>query len=108
MPANPHTLTFLRFQSQLAKEVAAEYGITVTEVLDDHIQYGWEEWRDAVVLAVKAGYEPSQAWINSARRTNPEWWERRILHDNPNWLWKMTQRGRSLLVPLNVMWKRNA
>lgn len=92
-----HELTYKQFKEQEAQAYAKESGLTVTEVRDAQGDNLWDVWRDAVQRAVFKGYEPTQAWINAAREQNPEWWERRIVHDNPVWVDRMTRAGFALL-----------
>jgi len=105
-----HLQTYRHFKEQAAIDYATENNLPVAEVREAQGDTSWDEWRDAVILAIKGGYRPTQIWINATRMQNPEWWERRVVHDNPDWCDAMTRMGRSLLFTKTVSgiqtWKR--
>lgn len=99
-----HELTYKQFKERTAYEYATEEGLPLAEVREAQSDNYWPVWRDAVQQAIFKGYEPTQAWINAAREQNPEWWARRIVHDNPVWADRTTRAGFALLTTKTNLW----
>ena len=100
--------TWKQHCEEYARQTAAECGCTLAEALEC-AQNDWPAWRDAAEAWIRGGATPTQAWVNAARETNHEWWDRRICHDMPDAFDRMARAGLSLFktkVEFNAGWPK--
>lgn len=93
-PAAP--LTWAQWRDAYAAEVMSTYEGATREDGERAARCYCTEWLDWHKAAIRAGWNPSQAWINATRDAFPEWWMRRICHDLPDAFDRMANAGLSL------------
>lgn len=99
---NGQMKTWKQYVNDRAAKTAAEYNCSIKDVMECSYAW-WSVWRDAATEWIRSGAIPSQAWINAARETNSEWWDRRICHDMPDQRDAMFKAGRSPLMNKNEL-----
>lgn len=81
------------------REIAIDYGCTL-KAASSGARCEYSDWQREVIEWLKAGGEPSQAFVNHCLdvdgRGDGYWWKRRICHDHPDIFDRLSKLGLSL------------